>query len=135
MERVEESLRSKTVLERYFELLDQRRTDELLAMFDAGGVMITQGGTKGVPLKGQDALRGFYASRGPAVARHVVTSAVENENSCFAEGLVRPLEPGETKFFLASARLDGEGRILRYTTLVWTAVSEEQEEALVAEAP
>jgi hypothetical protein len=125
-----------TVLVRYFALLDRRRTDELVEMFAPDGVMITKGGTGGEPLCGQEALGEFFRGRGPATACHVVTQSAQTGSSCMAEGLVRPLEAGgESKFFLASALLDGDGLILRYTTLVWTDLNERQERALLRSSP
>jgi hypothetical protein len=100
-------------------------------MFAPDGVMITKGGTGGTPIQGHDALRSFFADRGPAVSRHMVTGAAESPGHSLAEGLVRPIEAGETKYFLASALVDDAGRITRYTTLVWTDLSPDQESALL----
>ena len=119
------------LLVRYFDLLDHRVTERLVVMFAPDGVMITRGGTGGEPLRGHEALRSFFASRGPATGRHVVTGTAEGPGHRLAEGLVRPIGSGETKFFLASALVDGAGRITRYTTLVWPDLSPEQEGALV----
>jgi hypothetical protein len=93
--------------------------------------MITKGGTGGTALKGTEAIRSFFAERGPAISRHIVTGAAESPGHSLAEGLVRPIGSGETKFFLASALVDNAGRITRYTTLVWTELSSDQELALL----
>jgi SnoaL-like domain len=119
------------LLVRYFALLDRRATDELVLMFAPDGVMITKGGTGGAAVQGHDALRTFFTGRGAATSRHVVTGGAEAPGHSFAEGLVRPLESGETKFFITSALVDDAGRIARYTTLVWTDLSVEQEFGLL----
>jgi hypothetical protein len=119
------------LLVRYFSLLDNRATEDLVSMFAPDGIMITKGGTGGAALQGTDALRSFFAGRGPAVSRHIVTGAAQSPGHSLAEGLVRPIEAGETKFFLASALVDDAGRITRYTTLVWTDLSSDQELALL----
>jgi hypothetical protein len=121
------------LLVRYFALLDQRATDDLVPMFATDGIMITKGGTGGIAIKGHDALRSFFGDRGPAVSRHIVTGAAESPGHSLAEGLVRPIESGESKFFLASALVDDAGRITRYTTLVWTDLSSDQESTLLGQ--
>jgi len=52
-----------------------------------------------------------------------------------AEGIVFPRDAdGEQKFFIASASLDDDGRITRYTTLVWPDITAEQATFLVGTA-
>ena len=123
---------SRSILERYFALLDARKSDELVEMFAESGCMITRGGTGGEPVRGRPALGAFYAGRGPAVSRHVITNVVQSPAICMAEGVVKPLAEGETKYFIASATVDDDGLITRYTTLVWNELTEEQERNLVA---
>jgi hypothetical protein len=120
------------VLTRYFRLLDARDVDGVLHLWNPAGVMITRGGTGGEAVVGLDALRAFYRGRGPATARHTVTSTAAGDGACFAEGVVEPLTGDRpVKFFLASALLDGAGRIARYTTLVWADVDPGQRDHLV----
>jgi SnoaL-like protein len=122
------------VLTRYFQLLDSREVDDLVEMYAEDGVMITKGGTDGRAIVGKPALREFYADRGPSVNFHTITSAAESPSGSFAEGLVAPREgDGETKFFIATASLDGDGKITRYTTLVWPTLTREQVKHLVGE--
>ena len=122
------------VLSRYFQLLDSREIDDLVEMYAEDGVMITKGGTDGRAIVGKPALREFYAGRGPSTNRHSITSAAESASGSFAEGLVVAREgDGETKFFIATANLDGDGKITRYTTLVWPALTQEQAKHLVGE--
>ena len=118
---------SATLLARYFELLDERRIEELVLLFAPDGVMITRGGTDGQAIAGHGQLRDYYAGRGPSAVRHAITAASQSERGCFAEGLVKPRDGhGETKFFLASASLDDQRRITRYTTLVWPGLTADQ---------
>jgi ketosteroid isomerase-like protein len=117
-----------SVLERYFALLDARDVDGLVAMFAPDGVMITPGGTGGRPLAGHQALRAFFAGLPPPAATHRVTRAAESDGVSLAEGVARAVPP---VYFLASARLDGDGLITRWTSLVWPGLDGEQEQALV----
>jgi hypothetical protein len=119
------------VLVRYFHALDNRSTDELVAMFAPDGLMITRGGTAGEAIQGHEALREFYLGRGPATSRHIVTNAAQTDRVSLAEGLVRPLGSGEVKFFLASALLGSSDLITRYTTLVWPDITPAHEDALL----
>jgi SnoaL-like domain len=120
-----------TLLARYFELLDARCTDELVLLFAPGGIMITRGGTAGEVVRGHEKLRDYYAGRGPSTVRHMITASSQSDLACFAEGLVKPRdEAGETKFFLASASLDEQRLITRYTTLVWPGITGDQASAL-----
>ena len=100
-------------------------------MFAPQGVMITKGGTEGRAVVGTDALRAFYAARGPATATHVVTTEAEGAGGTFAEGLVKSHDGARPKYFIASATTDADGLILRYTTLVWDALEDDQVSALV----
>lgn len=120
-----------TVLHRYFALLDARDIDALVDMFTPDGMMITPGGTGGEPLVGHDALRGFFTRIGPARAGHEVTRAAETGPVALAEGVSRPHDPGPPVYFLASAHLDGDGLIIRWTSLVWPQLTDEQERVLV----
>jgi hypothetical protein len=123
------------ILLHYFELLDHRRVDDLVEMFALDGTMITKGGTGGTAVQGHVALRDFFMSRGPATSQHILTSAAQTAGNCFAEGIVRPLDAGEIKYFLASALLNDANLIVRYTTLVWTDIDQLQEHALVGPRP
>jgi hypothetical protein len=119
-------------LVRYFALLDARDIDGLVAMFAPDGMMITSGGTGGRPLAGRDGLREFFGRIGPALATHEVTRSAETGAISLAEGVSRPVEPGPAPtYFLASAQLGGDGLITRWTSLVWTQLTDEQEQALV----
>jgi hypothetical protein len=118
-------------LVRYFALLDERDVDALVAMFAPDGMMITPGGTGGRPLVGPHALREFFVRIGPARALHQVTRAAETGAVSLAEGVARPLEPGPPVYFLASAQLDGDGLITRWTSLVWPQLTDRQERALI----
>jgi hypothetical protein len=116
-----------TLLARYFELLDARCIDELVPLFAPDGIMITRGGTAGEIVQGHERLRDYYAGRGPSAVRHTITATSQSDFACFAEGLVKPRDgAGEIKFFLASASLDEQRRIARYTTLVWPGITSDQ---------
>jgi SnoaL-like domain len=116
-----------TLLARYFELLDARCTDELVLLFAPDGIMITRGGTAGEVVQGHRRLHDYYAGRGPSTVRHTITAASQSDCACFAEGLVKPRDgAGDIKFFLASAALDEQRRIKRYTTLVWPGITGDQ---------
>ena len=119
------------VLGRYFELLDDRRVDDLVELFAEDGVMITRGGTEGKAVQGRSDLRNYYLGRGPSTVTHVITASSQSAEVSLAEGIVHPRDDGERKFFIASASLDGHGRIIRYTTLVWPGISDEQARFLV----
>jgi hypothetical protein len=121
----------QNILVRYFALLDARDIYGLVSMFAPSALMITTAGTGGRPLRGRDALRGFFVSAGPALARHRITQSAENSRVSLAEGLSLPVESGPTRFFLASALLDDSGLITRFTTLVWDQLTAEQEKAIV----
>lgn len=122
----------KTVLTRYFALLDERDVRALVAMFAPDGIMITPGGTGGVPLVGRRALTEFFTTIGPATATHEVTRAAETSTVSLAEGISRPLAAGPGVYFLASAQLDGTGQITRWTSLGWPQLTDTQERALVS---
>jgi hypothetical protein len=119
------------VLGRYFELLDDRRVDDLVELFAEDGVMITRGGTEGKAVQGRSDLRKYYSGRGPSTVTHAITASSQSGEVSLAEGIVHPRGDGEQKFFIASASLDRHGRITRYTTLVWPGITDEQSGFLV----
>lgn len=116
-------------LVRYFALLDARDIDGLLALFAPTGTLISPG-TNGLPLGGAG-LKEFFQGLPPAAAHHVINTGAQNGGVSLAEGLSRPLQPGPARFFLASALLDDNGLITRFTTLVGDQLSDEQERAIV----
>jgi SnoaL-like domain len=119
------------VLGRYFALLDDRRVDDLVELFAEDGVMITRGGTAGKAVQGRSDLRKYYSGRGPSTVTHAITASSQSGEVSLAEGIVHPRGDGEQKFFIASASLDRNGRITRYTTLVWPGITDEQAGFLV----
>jgi hypothetical protein len=98
----------------FFELLDERRADELAALLADDVVWLARSGTH----EGRDSVRAHVAGLGQPTGRHVVTAEADQEMTCFVSGQVEPFSSANPPaVFLATAQVDSQGLLTRIVTM------------------
>jgi hypothetical protein len=119
------SSNASSPLAAYFEALDETDFDRAICVFAEKCVYIRQ--LPPLPdspalgdmeiIEGRDNVYAFFQRRGPIPHRHSLRLSAVDGRRCFVEGVVAVSDvPGVTNLlFVASAILNDEGLILRYT--------------------